>query len=280
MTVHVWLGVVDFDDSGAFRVLNDADDQGSGVEENRRSGITVIPQLYIHDKGLELLFFIRGVNVLVDPSVGDGTLSSTVRNAVNLVRTIRQPPRPLFELLWDFHRAECLDLRDRLFSLYGLVCNRNRDMHVLPEVDYSQHWTHTYQLAAVTVLMRGACMIVEHLDNFLEIAIEGHQMINLFNQVHGFGSLSDLDHSLPFWVPNWPHSRLDIQNPSNNMVPKTSNPGCRFKWLNPNKYSILEEGHYGIQVPWNRNHISPIKCVSNLWPIDQSLYGARILKRD
>ncbi|KAL7780866.1 heterokaryon incompatibility domain-containing protein [Trichoderma afarasin] len=106
----------------------------------------------------------------------------------------------ILALLWKFHEAGCLEPRDRIAALFGLLAKNDR----FP-LDYTTHWTELYKQVASFLFGLGE-------------KDTGFQMLlHLFE----FGAVSQLeDVSYPSWVPDWSRSRKrvlpfhsDIMNP-------------------------------------------------------------------
>jgi len=98
------------------------------------------------------------------------------------------------QLLELYHKAECVDERDRLYALYGLSLSiklpaeQDPKLTRLCPVDYSNHFSHIYTNFAVAAIESG------HLYKVLANAIE-------------FGTLSQQDEGWPSWVPSWNSKR-------------------------------------------------------------------------
>ncbi|KAF2971086.1 hypothetical protein GQX73_g2426 [Xylaria multiplex] len=56
----------------------------------------------------------------------------------------------ILELLWNFHEARCLERKDRIAALFGLV----RDGHRF-HLDYASHWTELYKQVVTGILALG-----------------------------------------------------------------------------------------------------------------------------
>lgn len=106
----------------------------------------------------------------------------------------------ILALLWKFHEADCLEPRDRVAALFGLLAKNDRC-----PLDYTTHWTELYKQVASFLFGLGE-------------KDTGFQMLlHLFE----FGAVSRLeDVSYPSWVPDWSRSRKrvlpyysDIKNP-------------------------------------------------------------------
>lgn len=64
---------------------------------------------------------------------------------IKVMTTLRRPTTKssMLELLWDFYEAGCLEPKDRIAALVGLVSDGER-----PHLDYMAHWTDIYKLVA------------------------------------------------------------------------------------------------------------------------------------
>jgi hypothetical protein len=111
----------------------------------------------------------------------------------------------VFSLLWDHHSSQCVDDRDRVFALYGMISHAAQakfDALKCCPVDYSKHFTWTYtQLAKADVKERLGLDILSH--------------------VMTFGSLAEQNSNWPSWVPAWNKTRksqlaLSMVKPSAN----------------------------------------------------------------
>lgn len=104
----------------------------------------------------------------------------------------------IFELLWYHHYNVCVDERDRIFALYGLLPtlqyvtasgkNAYFDHHAYCPVDYKNHFSLVYTRLAASAVYRGH-----------GLTILGHAVT--------FGSLALQDKNWPSWVPSWNMSR-------------------------------------------------------------------------
>jgi hypothetical protein len=96
----------------------------------------------------------------------------------------------ILALLWKFHEAGCLEPRDRIAALFGLLPKKD-----LFPLDYTTHWTELYKQVASFLFSLG-----ENDTNF-------QMLLHLFE----FGAVSQLeDVSYPSWVPDWSRSRKRV----------------------------------------------------------------------
>ena len=111
--------------------------------------------------------------------------SYPIKMMANLGRLTSKPH--MLELLWNFHEADCLEHKDRIAALLGLVSDRDR----FP-LDYTLHWTDIYKRLASFMFKLG--------NNDI-----GFQMLlHLFE----FGPVTrPEDITYPSWVPDWSKSR-------------------------------------------------------------------------
>ncbi|KAJ4122732.1 hypothetical protein NW768_010173 [Fusarium equiseti] len=111
--------------------------------------------------------------------------SYPVKMTSNLWRPVAKSS--ILELLWTFHEAICLEPKDRVAALFGLVSEENRF-----RLDYSLHWTELYKQVAVSAFS------AENNDLGLQL------LLHLFE----FGQVAEKDNaSYPSWVPDWRKSR-------------------------------------------------------------------------
>jgi hypothetical protein len=93
----------------------------------------------------------------------------------------------ILELLWNFHEARCLDPKDRIAALFGLISKEYR-FHL----DYTAHWTELYKHVVLGILRNG--------NNDIRLQV----LFHLFE----FGAISlPEDIVYPSWVPDWRQSR-------------------------------------------------------------------------
>ncbi|KAH8883769.1 hypothetical protein GQ53DRAFT_663217, partial [Thozetella sp. PMI_491] len=97
----------------------------------------------------------------------------TALNALRVSNAIRRDPGTLLQILWEFHSTVCYDPRDRIFAIYGLAADFQKDSarSALGDsrgtVDYLRHWTETYtSLAEYLVQDGGLVEILRHLSSF------------------------------------------------------------------------------------------------------------------
>ncbi|KAF4628706.1 hypothetical protein G7Y89_g9440 [Cudoniella acicularis] len=117
----------------------------------------------------------------------------------------------MLDLLWGVYSTECMDKRDRVFALYGLMKNANTggskpptsDSSVIFEkiADYTIPWNKVYEIFAVYFFEAG----------FAE---------KMFSHLYYCGTLSQKNKSWPSWVPDWsnPHRRSPLTDPTSLMV--------------------------------------------------------------
>ncbi len=89
----------------------------------------------------------------------------------------------MLELLWHFHEARCLDPKDRIAALFGLISEEHR-FHL----EYTAHWTELYKRAVSSILKNGdndtGLQLFLHLFEFRAISLPGNA-------------------AYPSWVPDW-----------------------------------------------------------------------------
>jgi hypothetical protein len=107
----------------------------------------------------------------------------------------------ILDLLDTYHTAKCVDERDRLYALYGLLPSTQLDIEqgsnftTACRVDYSMHFSHVY-------------------TNFAAAAVESGQVDEIFEHVVRFGGLAQQNRTWPSWVPGWNMARgLDTAGP-------------------------------------------------------------------
>ncbi len=108
--------------------------------------------------------------------------------SIRMAANLRRPSASLsiLELLWNFHEAACLEPRDRISALLGLVGEGNR----FP-MDYTARWADLYKQAASFMLRNGG--------NDIRLQM----LLHLFE----FGPLVTPQGSYPSWVPDWTKTR-------------------------------------------------------------------------
>ena len=221
--VHIWLGPEDKDTAGIFGFLNEVvfvPSLGSRYSEKQllRVAVKHLPQNSnpLAEFFLRPWFFRRWVvqeawlarqasstfycgrhSVPLETMVKAATRlqsSNMFDYAINMVADLGRPSRKvsMLFLLYKFHAAACLDERDRVAALFGLVPLEGR----FP-MDYSVHWTEMYRQLATFVLRSGS-----H-DERLQL------LLHLFE----FGTITNthtVDPSYPSWVPDWSKQRQRI----------------------------------------------------------------------
>lgn len=108
---------------------------------------------------------------------------------VKMAANLHRPAAGLtmLELLWNFHEADCLEPKDRIAALIGLLSEEHR----FP-MDYTAHWTKLYKQVASFMLCAG--------NNNVRLQM----MLHLFE----FGAVAvPEDGSYPSWVPDWTKTR-------------------------------------------------------------------------
>ena len=108
---------------------------------------------------------------------------------IKMTAKLCRPTRSLsiLELLWNFHEADCLDNKDRVAALFGLVPAESRF-----QLDYTAHWTELYKQVALFTLQSGS---------------QGAK-VQLLLHLFEFGPVTAVrDGSYPSWVPDWSQPR-------------------------------------------------------------------------
>ena len=109
---------------------------------------------------------------------------------INMTTYLHMPTAKLniLECLWKFHEAACLEPRDRVASLLGLVSDRDGF-----DINYSAPWTEIYHTVASSSLSSG------RKDVGLQV------LLHLFE----FGPIAQPGYPRPAsWVPDWSRSRI------------------------------------------------------------------------
>ncbi|KAI2466535.1 HET-domain-containing protein [Annulohypoxylon bovei var. microspora] len=160
--------------------------------------------------------------------------SYPIKVMANLRRPTTKPT--MLELLWTFQEARCLEPKDRVASLFGLV-QGGHGFHL----DYNTHWTEIFKQLALSVFRLG--------DNDTKLQL----MLHLFE----FGSVclpSDIDY--PSWVPDWSKPRQrDLPYHSfirniDTYEPYPTSPGYSAK-------ATLTFHHGFLQIHWNASINGP-----------------------
>lgn len=107
---------------------------------------------------------------------------------VKMMASLRRSEENLsiLELLWNFHEAKCLEPKDRIAALFGLVARE----YSFP-LDYAAHWTEIYKQVASFMFGMG--------DNDISLQVLLHLL--------EFGAVAGRDDNYPSWVPDWSKSR-------------------------------------------------------------------------
>ncbi|KAM5356486.1 hypothetical protein ACJ41O_003132 [Fusarium nematophilum] len=116
-------------------------------------------------------------------------VSNEDRYSTEMILQLPSSSRGLMDLLWMFHRSECLDPRDRIAAFYGLIHAEER-----LAIDYRRHWWEIY---------------LQHAKHQVQLTSARNYMLHLFC----FGSISARfnDNKFPSWVPDWSRERrLDL----------------------------------------------------------------------
>lgn len=99
----------------------------------------------------------------------------------------------LLTFLWDLHRSECSDPRDRVAALYGLASGAKRP----PELRYNEGADQLYWDCAAYFLNRDA--------------VSAHTLI-LHLAEFGSRCANSPSRDLPSWVPDWSRSRCQLSH--------------------------------------------------------------------
>ncbi|TDZ54772.1 Heterokaryon incompatibility protein 6, OR allele [Colletotrichum trifolii] len=211
--VHVWLGEADHSTAGLFSAARKLSSlpHSSYSRETRQRILeqTIGPNYFSRIQALldrewfKRRWVIQEASLARHVKVHCGSYSHDLSSLIPLARLateeqdddvchrlwftqdLRWDPKPILELLWIFHDAECLDPMDRVAALLGLA----RESALLT-LDYTAHWTTIYQNLAEAMFLQGG--------------MSGRQLLlHLFE----FGQLSDVHPSCPSWVPDWSKER-------------------------------------------------------------------------
>lgn len=109
-----------------------------------------------------------------------------------MIASLRGPAvkTSMLELLWSLHRADCLDPKDRIAALFGLIPEDNR----FP-MDYTVHWLEMYRQAATFVLRSGGN------DTRLQL------LLHLLEFGPVLRGMDPVTASYPSWIPDWSQPR-------------------------------------------------------------------------
>ena len=120
--------------------------------------------------------------------------------ALDTSLAIQSRQRSILQLLFQYHRAQCADPRDRIAALWSVASlgSNNTQDRSQPTVDYDRAWEDNYR-------------------HFAQNQIESGNLRELFEHLGLFGSLFQTNQSWPSWVPDWSRSR-----PNNAREPELS----------------------------------------------------------
>ncbi|KAK6951734.1 hypothetical protein Daesc_006257 [Daldinia eschscholtzii] len=110
---------------------------------------------------------------------------------VKVMTNLHKPVKlTILELLWNFHEALCLEPKDRIAALLGLVQDDHRFY-----LDYTVHWTELYKQVASSYL--------SYSNNDIKLQV----LLHLFE----FGCVPQSEaNDYPSWVPNWSKTRIRL----------------------------------------------------------------------
>lgn len=215
--VHIWLGAEDKDTAGIFGYLHEVPFVPNHGDRESEMQLLIVTAKYLPEKRNPLAEFsyrpwflrrwvVQEAWLARQATFYCGRYSISLQTYVkavlrlqssnlfdystNVVARLGRPTARMgmLELLYKFHAGDCLDPRDRIAALFGLVPESDRF-----QMDYSVHWTEMYRQVAIFELATGKN------DARLQL------LVHLFE----FGSIFDpvLDPSYPSWVPNWSKKR-------------------------------------------------------------------------
>lgn len=215
---HVWLGEGDGDTATVFSVLHafaGATSQSGSSAKRRYVPPGIVEKMrdctpqklfnFLHHPWFRRRWVIQEVALSHDVRVhiGDKTISwllvtsglermvqqydivrpdNEARLALTTIKYMHRFNGDLLTLIWHLDYAQCSDPRDRFYALLPILSEQYPGIP-LP-VEYKQHWTGL----------------------FLRVANFEFSENLLWHRI-AFGGLSDLDSSLPSWVPNWSRQR-------------------------------------------------------------------------
>jgi hypothetical protein len=163
-------------------------------------------------QSLPWVIFTQSLDVLEDIlKKHEVELRGSLADTLDVVRTLHGQKHDILTLLLQFHSNQCSDVRDIVYSLYGMA----NPASSLPAVDYTAHWSAVFT-RLTTHLARCATPPIEML------------FLNLVT----FGSLGAKEGPpTSSWVPDW-SAKLDYQlHPVSQAMgkagPRASEPGSR-----------------------------------------------------
>ncbi|KAK2669006.1 Heterokaryon incompatibility [Fusarium oxysporum f. sp. vasinfectum] len=160
--------------------------------------------------------------------------SYPIKMMANLQRPVME--LSILELLWNFHDAICLEPKDRVAALFGLVSEDNQF-----RLDYSLHWTELYRQVAVSAFS----------SNNNDVGLQ--VLLHLFE----FGQVFEQDNaSYPSWVPDWRKSRRRLL-PYNSRVKGTDTHENYPASPGQSEKAILNFQDNTLQVHWNASTGGP-----------------------
>lgn len=145
--------------------------------------------VYCHTEKIKWRRFIYAF-ALLEAFIGTATGAASCTGdlqqckAFITIRSVQWTDTNLLDLLWDLDHAACSEPSDRLYALYGLANPASHEGLAIGLVDYTRSWDATFRRFAVSL-------------------IDSKRLLDLFRHIYAFGTLKDLDGSLPSWVPNW-----------------------------------------------------------------------------
>lgn len=218
--VHIWLGDDRADDARrAFALLRRVDLGADGVEESEEAGEclaalfrrtwfarrwTVQEAVLAHDAvvhcgehSIGLSWVVSALRKVQNGGGGDLSLAGLGYGAEMLlssVATFQADPMSLslLKFLWDLHRSECSDKRDRIAAVYGLAARESR-----PAILRYNDGFETMCLDTATYFINKG-------------ASSAHEMLLHLVDFGGFASRENAKHGLPSWVPDWSRTRRQL----------------------------------------------------------------------
>ncbi|KAH7389729.1 heterokaryon incompatibility protein-domain-containing protein [Phaeosphaeria sp. MPI-PUGE-AT-0046c] len=160
-----------------------------------RDGMRTLLLLCTHKKGYQ-----------INKELITAEMTRTLESFHSLKKYRKEEATTVLQLLWHHHSNACVDERDRIFALYGLLRSPGRyrstpghekyfNHHKFCPVDYTMHFAATYsQLAAAAVIKGHGKTVITH--------------------ALAFGNLAQQNPEWPSWVPAWNMTRWMSEEPS------------------------------------------------------------------
>jgi hypothetical protein len=132
-------------------------------------------------------WLLSGMAILQSAMQNGLLLDVRARYTVDAMCSVMIKRDHMLDIIWHHHAAECLEPKDRIFALCGLLDSASA-VKEIPLTSYSDEWVASYKALALR-------------------SIKQRRGANLLCHIFAFGIGATQNAALPSWVPDWSKAR-------------------------------------------------------------------------